>query len=811
MKYSLLVFFFLSACATTKYIKPEQNLLYNQSITGNQEILLENLEAFYRQKPNRRILVFPEPPYVSIYNMGVPKYRKNLPNDSLKLKELEQKISDLPNDSTLSENRKQAKIEKLKTKVEKLKLKIRDGNWLMRSAGEAPVVFDEQQMQQAAQQMQIFARKEGFFSAVVTPSFSVKKRRVEVIYNINEGNAHYLDSLQWFCEDSVIRKILKKDSLNCLLRPKTRYSESKIAAERDRIAVLMRDIGFMNFSKQAVFFEIDTNQVDTLRKNALKVKIYVKNQHKRYSISEVNFTSDAQNLKSSFNKKHRGDTVILNDINYIQYQQLYSPKVLDERIALRKDDYFSQSNIQKTQRALANMQVFKFVNIQFDSIQGGIRANIFANSLPLQDLSFESGVNVSQSWPGPFASFGYKKRNIFRAGDVFDVSAKVSLEAQAGIASRKISDLNTAYQSQEYTLNGSFAFPIMLLPINRERRDKIGIFDTKTRMQGGFIYTIRPEYTRFTMQGTFGYEWNNHHYSTFSFNLLNVGVINTLRLGDSFMDHLFDIALRGNTSLLYSFDRSLVTSSSASFTYNKASQTSNSVYFQTNLEAGGSYLNFLGNDFLERNPSILGMRYYRFFRLEIDFRHYKSFSKDRMFVSRLHLGAASAYGKNNNGDILPYEKHFFSGGSNSIRAWRPRRLGPGGYTPPILSDGSIDYSFEQPGELLIEANLEYRTKLFGFVNGAIFVDAGNVWLLREDARYGATFRLKEFWQEIAVGAGLGLRMDLSFIIMRFDMATKIFDPALPLGQRFVGQLNSFSDIFNKQNQLLLNIGIGYPF
>jgi outer membrane protein assembly factor BamA len=191
-------------------------------------------------------------------------------------------------------------------------------------------------------------------------------------------------------------------------------------------------------------------------------------------------------------------------------------------------------------------------------------------------------------------------------------------------------------------------------------------------------------------------------------------------------------------------------------------------------------------------------------RLDNDFRYYKSLSRSTKLALRLHAGAAFPFGSVG---VLPYERYFFAGGGNSLRAWQQRRLGPGSYTPPLLEDGSFDYRFEQPGELIWESSIELRQKLFGFVEGAVFVDAGNVWMLTQDSRRGSEFNVNRFWKEFAVGTGFGMRFDFTFLIIRADVGIKVIDPALPEGNRFVGDRLWRYPL----RESSLNVAIGYPF
>ncbi len=226
------------------------------------------------------------------------------------------------------------------------------------------------------------------------------------------------------------------------------------------------------------------------------------------------------------------------------------------------------------------------------------------------------------------------------------------------------------------------------------------------------------------------------------------------------------------------------------------------------FEAGGTIFNFFDPTFL----TDLNLEYYQYTKFSIDFRRHITTGESSGIASRLNMGLAYPYGKNRS---LPYEKFFFSGGSNSLRAWPPRRLGPGSYPPRMNDnpekDGMFDYSYEKPGELLLEANLEYRSKLIGFIDWAFFIDAGNVWrLYKEPEQPGADFAFNRFLREIAVGTGLGIRFNFSFLVIRFDYGVKMVDPARPEGERWIGN-KFFRNLKGEPGQAIWNIAIGYPF
>jgi len=224
------------------------------------------------------------------------------------------------------------------------------------------------------------------------------------------------------------------------------------------------------------------------------------------------------------------------------------------------------------------------------------------------------------------------------------------------------------------------------------------------------------------------------------------------------------------------------------------------------VEPGGTFTNLWMRDLFARDS----LEIYAYVKLDTDYRKIFGASRNKAWAFRVRSGIAIPYGENG---ILPYEKYFFSGGSISNRAWKPRRLGPGSYNH--IEEGQVSYQFEQQGEIILESSLEFRQKLIGFLHWAAFIDAGNIWTLKEDkSRPGSQFKINRFYQEIAVGAGLGLRFDFSFFVMRFDVAGKVIDPASPLGSRFIlssGFNDAPFDDPKLTEPVIYTLSIGYPF
>jgi hypothetical protein len=342
----------------------------------------------------------------------------------------------------------------------------------------------------------------------------------------------------------------------------------------------------------------------------------------------------------------------------------------------------------------------------------------------------------------------------------------------------------------------------------------------------GYTYTDRPEYRRTATTLSNTYTWGNQRSLQYSLALANLSLI------DSDIDSLFEIRLntlndQGNYNLVNSFRASFVSSMilGVTWNYHYGSLDKHSVFVRAQFEPGGTMLNFVNPDIITRQ----GLQYFKYLRFNVDFRRMRIINKWAQLAYRVNTGVAYSYSDNN---TLPYEKFYFAGGSKSVRAWSPRRLGLGSVPPEFAADpredGLYSYQFEKPGEILIEGSIELRSKLVGFIDGAIFLDAGNVWSFRQRApevdgvRQGnSQFKARSFLKEMGVGTGFGLRFDFTFLILCFDVGIKIYDPARPANDRFVLDKVDFfkpyaiktgeSSFMHIREPVIYNIGIGYPF
>jgi outer membrane protein assembly factor BamA len=464
---------------------------------------------------------------------------------------------------------------------------------------------------------------------------------------------------------------------------------------------------------------------------------------------------------------------------------------------------------------LSSLKIIKIANINFvennqtfttDSLNlyqnvDFLDCNIKITQNMLQSFMVElEGTNTSGNI-GVAGSMTLTHKNIFKNAEVFDLHFKGAVERQGTFAKNtETQNLNTGFfNSKEFGVDVSFRFPSMMAPA--KMKNLIKKFNPQTSISANYNYLNRPDYTRTIAGVNYGYTWNSNQNISHSF---KPAVLDLVKLKDPTPEFL---AYINKLRLTESYEDHFILGTSYSIIINnQLSKTGkNFTYLRINGKSAGNLLSGIMSltkiDKQDESYKIAGNVFAQFIKADFDFRYYRKLSraKDKI-VLRGFVGAALPYG---NIKVVPFGEKYFSGGANGVRAWQVRALGPGTYSLPL----NTDIFPNQTSDIKLEANFEYRMQLFWMIEGAFFVDAGNIWAINNnDDRPGALFEFNKFYKEIAVGTGFGFRFDFDFFIVRFDFGLKLKDPALPEGVRWI----PFNRSFNS-NDWTFNIGIGYPF
>ncbi|HEU4496213.1 MAG TPA: BamA/TamA family outer membrane protein, partial [Flavobacterium sp.] len=525
-------------------------------------------------------------------------------------------------------------------------------------------------------------------------------------------------------------------------------------------------------------------------------KIYTINKitiYPNYSI-----TADSINMAKAKIEKY-------GDYTIIDTARTFNPRIYDRTLYFKKGDIYNRTDHNLSLNRLINLGTFKFVKNRFqvsDSIDNALDAYYYLTPLPRKSIRVEVLAKTnSANYTGTELNANWSNRNTFRGAELLTLTGFAGLEVQ-------VSGQNKGYNVFRFGGEASLIWPRFISPFKMQSGQG---FVPKTRALVGFEHQERQRlYNLNTFRGSFGYLWKENARKEHQLNVTEITYATSGHVTEEYKKQINgDGTLEnpGNPALQRVIDKQLIFGPTYSYTYTNTMQRrkKNTIYYRGSLDLSGTIAGLaLGGD-ADDPKEILGVPFSQFAKMEHEFRHYLKLGRNSQLASRIIAGAGIPYG---NSDQLPFIKQFFIGGTNSIRAFRARSIGPGTFRKDTDESSFLP---DQSGDIKLELNTEYRAKLFSVVNGAIFIDAGNIWLMNEDpTRPGAKFSGK-FLNELAVGTGAGLRLDLSFLVLRLDLSFPIRKPHLPEGDRWVlDQISLGSSSWRKEN-LVFNLAIGYPF
>ena len=740
----------LQGCGIDKFI-PEGELLYtgstleitNDSLIENQRSMKSELKSTLRPEPNKKSL--------NRY-FGLHSYYKN-------------------------QKEKPGFINK----------------WIYKKIGEEPIYQSNVETIEIEQTLINRLENNGYFYSKAASNWqeNEKKKTAFATYTVIVNKPYKLATYQLDTIAETISDAIKKSVDTTKFSNGMRFDLSAMKSERERIDGELKNNGFYNFNSEFLIFEADTNQYENRQFDLfLKLKKEVpKKALIPYKISKINVYSNYDIQRDSLRK----DTLRYHNKNFIEVENFFKPEKLDPFIQLEEGQLYNSETSRNTARRISSIGVYKFVNIQYeekplhetDSI-GFLEANIFLSPLTKMAIRAElQAVTKSNSFAGPALELTYSNRNFFNGGETLNLSTNVAYEVQFGGNQPKQSNTSVGFKSE-------LIFPRVIFPYSfGDNFFKYSVPKTKTSLTIDFL--DRTDYfTILSGQGQFGYIWNENKFTTHEINPISVNYTNLLKTSDE-----FDQILEDNPFYKKSFDQQFIAGLNYSFTYNGMldNQNKHQFYVNTTYDMAGNILSLFGKNQGEDPSTILGLEYAQYVKADMDFRYHFNFGKDQKIATRLFGGYGYAYG---NSDVLPYVKQYYSGGPNGVRAFHIRSLGPGTYTNP---DNGDDTYIDQTGNIRLEANLEYRFPIFSYLKGALFVDAGNVWLSEESVDLPGGKFTSDFYKQLGIGAGIGARVDVQGFVIRFDWAAPINDPSLPEGERFDVRID----------ETIFNFAIGYPF
>jgi outer membrane protein insertion porin family len=677
--------------------------------------------------------------------------------------------------------------------------------WIKNRLGQPPVLLDHANPYNTSILMINRLQNRGYFDAEVEYIIREKKRTASILYTIYPRHPYLLDGIHFPDPVTVVQTAIRELQDETILRKGDIFNLSALRDERERIDIRLKNEGFYYFNADYIRFLADSTIGDN------KVNLYLtlrddapERAYRRYRMGTIYVYPDHTLDRDAATAI--SDTVTINRTNIIQHENRFRPEMLARLIFLAPDELYNRSDHVLTINRLMGLGTFRYVNMRFlEYARNGeqlLDAHIYLT--PARERSIRAevrAVSKSNDLAGPGFSVGYRNRNLFRGAELLMADINTSFETQLGSGRRGLELFQIGVETE-------LQIPRIISPIPIFARTSLYV--PRTRIKLGYDILDRVDYLRIHSFSTrFGYMWMGGRHVRHELNPVNVNYYRSTILSSD-----LERLLRMNPSLRRSLESQFIVGTTYSLFFNNQTddRRRNHIYFNFNLGLSGNTMHLLqslfrSEDTAEGEPyTVFGIPYAQYARGDIDFRYYLRTGRKSQIVTRLIAGAGVPYG---NSQSMPYIKQFFSGGSNSIRAFPARSIGPGSYPP---TDEDRGFLIDRTGDVRLETNIEYRFPLMSVLRGAFFVDAGNIWMIRDDdEREGTTFNSDTFLDEFAAGAGFGLRLDVSFFVLRFDVAFPLRIPYLPAGERWVVDDINFRSSQWRRDNLAFNIAIGYPF
>ena len=676
--------------------------------------------------------------------------------------------------------------------------------WVNKNLAVEPVYYNNMNTADSRRQIEAYLNNTGFFKSKVSTTREDINKRAHIVYKISPTRPYTIRDIDRKIYDSAISKEINNIESDLVVKTGDNYNVYTMDKERDLISSHLRDNGYYFFTKDYIVYEVDTN----LRQHKADVTLRIDGKkHNKYLINKVFIYPDynIQTANTTINDTvpftftlRRKDPMHRFDFIYGKNPKV-NLKTFNQVIQIHQGDVFSQKKVSQTYRALGSLKLYTLSNISFDTVASGNDSVKLMNcTITLQkgkihhyNLQLE-GTNSGGDL-GALGSFSYRNNNIFRGSEVLRITLRGGFQAQR-VANFVVDE--GLFNTKEFGAEASIMFPRFLSPISLHRF--VSEYQPKTMLSTGYNMQIRPLYYRYIMTASFGYNWRTTNTIEHFLTPIN---LNTVKVLPSELFSLL-LDLETNQRIKDQYTDHLILGLNYSFIFNNQNvkKTNDFFYLKFDIETSGNVLSLLNETpVITRSDNyheIIGIRYAQFFKFQIDFRFYHYFRNRDMLAMRFMYGQGIAYG---NSIDLPFERSFYAGGTNGMRGWQFRTLGPGEF------NNEYGYDMEHIGDLQIESNIEYRFPLYGILKGVIFSDMGNIWTLSNNESFpGGQFKIDKFYKQFALDAGFGLRFDFSFFLIRLDVAAPLCDPAYDEAHRWRVSKLQWSDV-------VWNFGIGYPF
>lgn len=683
-------------------------------------------------------------------------------------------------------------------------------NWLKNKVGQKPVLLGDVDREFNKKIIENYAENKGYFNAKATYDTIINGKTAKVAYDVKTGARYLISDVKFPGDSTKVNQQIQLVKDKTLLKKGQPFDLDVIKAERERIDNRMKENGFYYFHPDNLIVQADST---VSKKPEVELSVKLKDDtpdlaKKQFTIDNVIVYAD-YNLRDVKENKYKIPTNIdsieaYKDFYYVDPKKKFRPKMFERALYFKKGDVYNRADHNLTLNRLISLGVFKFVKNEFvisDSLKNKFDAYYLLTPKDFQSLRFEVlGKTNSANYAGSELNLNWTHRNLFHGAEQLKTSVFGSLDVQMG--GRK----SGSYERGEGNIyragaNAQLSVPRLIAPFNFHSSSA---FVPRTNAEIGYEFVSRSKwYTLHNFNASFGYSWKENIRKEHNLKILDITLVAPEKVTD-----VYEKYIENKPYLQEAVKKQLIFGPTYSYTYtNTMLPKKNTIYYRGFLDLAGNISGLVSgaNAKEGKQKTIFGVPFSQYAKMENDFRFYHKLSEKQSIASRVIAGIAYPYG---NSTTVPFSRQFFAGGSNSIRAFRARTLGPGSYDPRTQKN---QIYFDQAGDIKLEANLEYRANIYKFLNVGVFADAGNVWLVNEDAtRPGAKFS-KDWFSEIAMGAGFGLRLDFNILLLRLDLAMPIRVPYYEKNDRWMFNKIDFGNKDWRRQNMVLNIAIGYPF
>lgn len=674
--------------------------------------------------------------------------------------------------------------------------------WIKYKLGEPPVLLSSVNRTYNEDLLRNRLENLGFFNAEVKSDTVIKNKKATVSYEATPHINYKIKEVFFELDSTHFGKVIAHTKEQSLLKPGRPYNLDVIISERNRIDNELKERGYYYFNPDIILVEIDStignHQVNlhvTIKKDAPDQALHP------FKINNIYIFPDYSIQQGSYQIGAPSDSTFYNGYYIIDPENTYRRRSIIRPMSFRKGDIYNRTSHTRSISQLVGLGNFKFVKNNFVPVDSTkedlLDVYYYLTPQPQKSIHFEILGKLASVYNGSDVSLTWMHRNAFKGAEQLKISAFGGYEYQTG------GNVNLNSTFYRYGLEASLVFPRIISPFDWSPTKRFVPHTTiKTRYE---MLNRTNAYDLNSMSLNIGYSWRENTNKEHALGLLEATYVRSKNISPS-----YELELEQNPNLRHAIERQFILGPNYVFTYTNTmeQQRKNTMYLRAGIDLSGNLPGLIkGANYKKWNVyEFLNAPIAQYIKTEGDFRNYTKIGTKGELATRAMVGYGYAYG---NSKTMPYIKQFYVGGPNSLRAFRARTIGPGSYQPETI--GPENFVPDMTGDIKLELNAEYRRKLVSIMNMAAFIDAGNIWLLNEDDdKPGAKFS-KHFLSEMAVGAGVGLRFDLTFLVLRTDFAIPLRIPYLPKGERWVIDKIDLGDKAWRKDNLIFNLAIGYPF